>query len=145
MKGLPPRTNQYIYLLFHITPSLLSAGRRCDQAGSPVSPNDLPEVPAVKAGDDWSPFSSRAGFELVEFMYTDAELSQRKIDRLLELWTATLIRHGDSPPITNYRDLHHQIDAIDLGGVCQGHSHPKLSAPLRGSNRPLLASTELAW
>ena len=28
---------------------------------------------------------------------------------------------------------------------CQGHSHPKLSAPLRGSNRPLLASTELAW
>ena len=30
-------------------------------------------------------------------------------------------------------------------GDCQGHSHPKLSAPLRGSNRPLLASTELAW
>ena len=29
--------------------------------------------------------------------------------------------------------------------VCQGHSHPKLSAPLRGSNHPLLASTELAW
>ena len=29
--------------------------------------------------------------------------------------------------------------------ACQGHSHPKLSAPLRGSNRPLLASTELAW
>ena len=29
--------------------------------------------------------------------------------------------------------------------ICQGHSHPKLSAPLRGSNRPLLASTELAW
>ena len=28
---------------------------------------------------------------------------------------------------------------------CQGHSHPKLSAPLRGSNHPLLASTELAW
>ena len=30
-------------------------------------------------------------------------------------------------------------------GVCQGHSHPKLSAPLRGSNCPLLTSTELAW
>ena len=30
-------------------------------------------------------------------------------------------------------------------GLCQGHSHPKLSAPLRGSNHPLLASTELAW
>ena len=29
--------------------------------------------------------------------------------------------------------------------MCQGHSHPKLSAPLRGSNHPLLASTELAW
>ena len=33
----------------------------------------------------------------------------------------------------------------NLDTTCQGHSHPKLSAPLRGSNRPLLASTELAW
>ena len=62
-------------------------------------------------------------------MYTDAELSQRKIDRLLELWTATLICHGDSPPITNYRDLHLQIDAIDLGGVPWEHASLKYNGP----------------
>ena len=60
---------------------------------------------------------SRAGFELAEFMFTDAELSRRKIDHLLELWAATLVPHGDSPPITNHRDLHRQIDAITVGDV----------------------------
>ena len=39
----------------------------------------------------------------------------------------------------------HLMAKVDFLQHCQGHSHPKLSAPLRGSNRPLLASTELAW
>ena len=38
-------------------------------------------------------------------MFTDAELSRRKVDNLLELWAATLVPHGDLPPITNHRDL----------------------------------------
>ena len=50
-------------------------------------------------------------------MYTDAQLSQRKIDKILELWAATLIPHNNSPPITNHQDLHRQIDAIQLGNV----------------------------
>ena len=124
------------YLSPFIFPSLPSAGGRCNQAGSPVLPNDPPEVPPIKAGDDWSPFSSRAGFELAEFMYTDAELSQRKIDRLLELWAATLIPHGDSPPITNYRDLHRQIDAIDLGNVPWEHASLKYNGPPSETTRP---------
>ena len=42
-------------------------------------------------------------------------------------------------------DLNGQKISPTYNGTCQGHSHPKLSAPLRGSNRPLLASTELVW
>jgi len=44
---------------------------------------------AVKADNDWSPFASQAGFELAEFLFTNAELSQRKINNLLKLWAAT--------------------------------------------------------
>ena len=118
------------------TLSSFFTGRRCNQAGSPISPTDPPNVPAVKMDDDWSPFSSRAGFELAEFMYADAELSQRKIGKLLELWAATLIPHGDSPPIANYRDLHHQIDAIGLGNVSWEHASIKYNGPPSETVRP---------
>lgn len=94
-----------------------SVGERCDSCGNPIPPNTLPEVPTVKSDDDWSLFTSRVGFELAEFMFTDAELSQRKINMLLELWAATLVPHGDSPPITDHKNLHQQIDAIKLGNV----------------------------
>ncbi|KAF9642382.1 hypothetical protein BDM02DRAFT_3071338, partial [Thelephora ganbajun] len=59
--------------------------------GAPIPPNTPPEVLTIKADDDWSPFRSRAGFELAEFMFTDTELSLGKIDKLLELWAATLV------------------------------------------------------
>ena len=102
---------------FRVTPHSLSAGRCCDRNGTFIPSNTPPEVLAEKADDDWSPFTSRAGFELADFMYADAQLSQRKIDKILELWAATLVPHGDSPPAVNHQDLHQQIDAIELGNI----------------------------
>jgi len=100
-----------IYLISFFT------GHRCDRHGVLIPPDAPPEVLTTRADDDWSPFVSRAGFELAEFMFTDAELSQKKINKLLELWAATLVPHSDSPPIANHRNLHQQIDAVELGNV----------------------------
>ena len=69
-------------------------------------------------------------------MFTDAELSRRKIDNLLELWAATLIPHGDSPPIANHRDLHRQIDAIEVGDVQWENVDLKYNGPLPETTRP---------
>lgn len=63
-------------------------------------------------------------------MFIDAELSQRRINTLLELWAATLVPHGDSPPITNHRDLHQQIDAIELGNIRWENACLKYNGPL---------------
>jgi len=101
-----------------------------------IPPNTLPEVPTVKADDDWSPFASRAGFELAEFAFIDAELSQKKIDKLLELWAATLVPHNDSPPITNHRDLHQQIDAVKLGNIPWENACLRYEGPLPRAVRP---------
>ena len=84
----------------------------------------------MKADDDWSPFASRAGFELAEFVFTDAELLQKKINNLLELWAATLIPHGNSPPITDHRNLHQQIDAVKLGNVRWENACLRYKGPL---------------
>lgn len=50
-------------------------------------------------------------------MYTKAALSKENIDRLLNLWNATLVPYNDSPPILDHNDLHSTIDAIKVGGV----------------------------
>ena len=60
---------------------------------------------------------SCTGFELAEILYTAALLSNSIIDRLLSIWSATLIPHHDSPPITDHHDLHLTINAIELGHV----------------------------
>jgi hypothetical protein len=114
---------------------LFSIGRRCDRDGMFVPPNAPPEAPIPKADDDWSPFTSRAGFELANFLFTDAQLSQRKINYILELWAATLVPHGDSVPIDNHLDLHRQIDAIDLGDVKWEHAYLKYEGLLPEATR----------
>jgi hypothetical protein len=100
-----------------------------------IPPNAPPEAPIPKADNDWSPFTSRAGFELADFLFTDAQLSQRKINHILELWAATLIPHGDSVPISNHLDLHRQIDAIDLGDVQWEHTYLKYEGLLPEATR----------
>lgn len=124
------------YNFLSITLFLFFPGQRCDKDGIPTPPNAPPEVPTVKADDDWSPFTSRAGFEFAEFAFADAELSRRKINKLLDLWAATLIPHGDSPPIANHRDLHQQIDAIKLGTVPWENAYLKYDGPLPEVTRP---------
>lgn len=59
--------------------SPLLAACRCDRNGVFVPPNTPPESSTPKVEDDWSPFTSRAGFELADFLFTDMELSQKKI------------------------------------------------------------------
>jgi hypothetical protein len=69
-------------------------------------------------------------------MFTDAELSRRKINNLLDLWAATLVPHGDSPPIANHRDLHCQIDAIKVGDVQWENVRLKYDGPLPETTCP---------
>ena len=112
------------------------AAKRCDGHGVPLPPSAPPEVPTPKPDNNWSPFSSRAGFELAEFMFTDAELSQRKSNTLLELWAAMLIPHGGSPPTVNHRDLCQQIDAIELRNVPWETAHLNYNGLLPETTRP---------
>ncbi len=44
-------------------------------------------------------------------------MGQQKVDRLMDLWAATLLKHGDAPPFANHKDMHNVIDAIPLGDV----------------------------
>ena len=85
---------------------------------------------------DWFPFESCVRFELADFVFTEAELSKKKTNRLLELWTATLIHHGIPPPIHDHTDLLRQIDSIPLGNVPWECFCLKYDGPLPETGRP---------
>ena len=89
----------------------------CDSEGMFLSPEASPIPSPPKSGNAWSPFSSCAGFELMDLLFKKAELSQPHVDHLFSLWSTTLAPHGDVPPVADHHNLHIQIDSIKLGSV----------------------------
>ena len=49
--------------------------------------------------------------------WRNEQMSAGNIDRLLELWEASLLPHGQPPPFKNHVDLYRTIDATALGDV----------------------------
>ena len=81
--------------------------------------------------------------------FHDSQLLKRKAEgslRVNDLSYHDSIRYWrDQPPLRINIPTPKKPVNDEVVETCQGHSHPKLSAPLRGSNRPLLTSTEPAW
>ena len=89
------------------------------ETGKPCNdPTSLPP-PTMDASDSnkWSPFRDEIAFRTAEYFFQDDQTSAGKIDRLLELWAATLAQHGDTPPFSDHRDLYNVIDSISVGGI----------------------------
>ena len=63
------------------------------------------------------PYQNRTEYEAAQFIFHQAKLSTRNIDTLCDLWAATLLEHGDTPPFANHTDLFNTIDSTPLGDV----------------------------
>jgi hypothetical protein len=63
------------------------------------------------------PYRNRIEFETAQFVFCRAKMSTRNINTLLDLWAATLLQHGDTPPFANHADLFDTIDSTPLGDV----------------------------
>src|ERR1700720_1433872 len=81
-------------------------------SGSPPSPHQNNVGP-----DDWTPYKSRAQFELAELLYTKAQMSARNINQLMKIWAAHGAERGDEPPFQNHKDLYKTIDATATSHV----------------------------
>ena len=79
--------------------------------GMEPTPRDVPDK------DDWYPFASCIEFETVEFLFKENQMPQSHVDRLMRLWTASMLHHNDWAPYSGHADLHQVIDAIPHGDV----------------------------
>lgn len=93
-------------------------GQCCTEDGINL-PLDTPPPPrhSDRNSDDWAPFNNRTEFETAQFLYCQTQMSAPNIDKLLDLWASTLLKHNESPPFANHADLYNTIDSIPLGDV----------------------------
>ncbi|KAH9849165.1 hypothetical protein C2E23DRAFT_737875, partial [Lenzites betulinus] len=91
-------------------------GRPCDANGDPVAPDAAPPPPPPRQANDYSPYHSRAQFELADFLFKKEQMSAGHINELMQLWAATL-PPGQDPPFANAKDMYDGIDSIPLGDI----------------------------
>ncbi|KAG2365854.1 hypothetical protein BDR07DRAFT_1449623 [Suillus spraguei] len=111
-------------------------GLKCDANGAFID-QDAPPPPHTDAPPtNWTPYDNRVEFETAEFLFTRNQMSARQIDTLLDLWAATLIKHNDTPPFANHRDMYATIDATPLGDtpwksftLCYNGAKPEQDVP----------------
>ena len=60
---------------------------------------------------------TKVEFETAEFLYCQTQMSASNINTLLDLWAATLLKHGNTPLFANHSDLYSAIDFTPLGDV----------------------------
>lgn len=66
---------------------------------------------------DYAPFADRLAFETAKLLYKKEQMSAGKIDKLMDLWTASLLKHHNVGPFKNHNELYKTIDEIPLGNV----------------------------
>lgn len=91
--------------------------RPCDASGNFLPPGTPPIPLAEQSPDDWSPFRNQIEFETAEFLYSHVQMSAPNINTLLDLWAASLLKHGNQPPFADHKDLYNTIDNIPIGGI----------------------------
>ncbi|KAI1786556.1 hypothetical protein LXA43DRAFT_975709 [Ganoderma leucocontextum] len=113
--------------------------RPCDENGVYLADGEAPAPATSSTDDDWAPYKDRLQFEVADFLYTQDQMGGAKIDKLLELWAASVLPHGDTPPFRNHDDLYRTIDLTPLGDVSWRSfemTHPVADDPASSSTAP---------
>ena len=97
-------------------------GIRCDEHGQPLPEGSpLPHRDADTGPNDWTPYASRAEFELCDLLYRRNQMPAGQIDDLLDIVAAMNAAAGGETPFTTHKDLYSTINATILGDAPWDH------------------------
>jgi hypothetical protein len=66
---------------------------------------------------DWTPFDTKAQFEIVDLLYHHAEVSASNIDSLFEIWARSVHEFDAFGPFKDHNDMYITINSSVLGDV----------------------------
>ncbi|KAF5382367.1 hypothetical protein D9757_009785 [Collybiopsis confluens] len=106
------------------------SGDICDHEGKTLPSNTPPPLPQENPSDQnpWFPFGSEAEFRLADLLFTDTEMSQGNINKLLDIWSlyqqqlrqangCTTCPESQDGPFLDHKNMYSTIDSIAEGGA----------------------------
>ncbi|KLO04121.1 hypothetical protein SCHPADRAFT_841012, partial [Schizopora paradoxa] len=112
---------------------------RCNTDGVYYDADEQPDPhPDPRDEADWSPFQDRIQFETIELLYLRNEMPQAQVNRIMELWQASLVQAGSdaSAPFANCREMNKIIDSIEQGDAPWSSFKIKYSGDIPEHNPP---------
>lgn len=88
-------------------------GTPCNHEGYDLDHGDPPPSQTTDGPPDWGPFNSQVQFEMADFLFRKAEISQGDVDILMWLWALTMADHY--APFEDHMDMLTTIDSIQEG------------------------------
>jgi hypothetical protein len=89
-----------------------------ENGGNLPDPPPAPPAPPPIDGLDptsWKPFGSRLDFDFAYHHFVEVQNSAGAINTALDMWQASILKHGENVPWTNAQDLYNTIDLIQSG------------------------------
>lgn len=112
--SLPVLCNNYVVFKGILAEPCNAAGQALPPH-APPAPDQNPQDP-VEVGDNaWHPFESRIEFDFAHYHFVEVQNSAPKISRALDLWAASVLKHGEEIPWKSTDELYATIDSIQHG------------------------------
>jgi len=87
-------------------------GTPCDRTGRYLPPNSPPPPKPSPLPDDYSPYESRAAFQLAKFLYNRKQMSAAKINELLAIMASI---YDNDLPFHSHKHMYDTIDTTTYG------------------------------
>ena len=121
-------------------PLTISIALPCDIQGNFISEYSKPpppDCPDKAQNNPWHPFEDHLAFDWAHYHFVELQSSERKINKGLDLWLATILKLGNDtpPPWSSAQEMYNTIDAIQEGDAPFMTIHIKYSGPI-GHNPP---------
>ncbi|KAK7462238.1 hypothetical protein VKT23_007843 [Stygiomarasmius scandens] len=117
-------------------------GLPCDESGAFLPPHappaPEPPIPPAHSKESWAPFSEHVEFEFAHYHFVEQHTSRQGINRALDIWAASLLRHGirDGTPWKSVDHLYSAIDSIREGHIAWKTYTVKYEGPLPPGTPP---------
>ena len=83
-----------------------------DKFGNDLPPDAEPTQDMPLNNNNWYPFADHIEFETGEFLFSENQMPQSHVDKLMQLWIASMLQHNDQSPYSSGKTVN-AIDAID--------------------------------
>ncbi|THU97921.1 hypothetical protein K435DRAFT_608506, partial [Dendrothele bispora CBS 962.96] len=95
-----------------------------------------PPLPPPHSKESWEPFSDRIEFDFAHYHFVEQQSSEKRIERALDLWAASLLRSGEDVPWKSAEEMYETIDSIREGKITWKTYSVKYQGPLPKTGTP---------